>query len=1281
MRRTGRIYRGVAQVMALVMALSPVIVRADTMADFGREGQAYGKHIAPSAGSIGHVSGGTLTMPYADNASIELNKLFPGPGEGETADDYFPHSGDVDALESLSDSDSGMLDIGGAMNSSLGADANSDDPSIQGMAYEVIRQAEDRSRPDFENDPVLGMSDDLFYNIDNYGDAFPACSDASGNGYDPNSAVYNQCDRLSATSLSGTINHQYNSGVLKHYAGPINLNPCEGGESCFKLWIGQVGNNYWEGSCTIYESATEVLIDNPDAITKATLEYAKWDDYMQVWVGPADNEVKVWSGPHGDAFPPETEGKCELKTSWERDLSTDVTEYFKNVQPGEVVRFHIRVSVSGEGEGYGRIKIDYDPSKVVSGDNWDPTSEIDNALKTADQFGDTSLTCVDQPPSVGGCLSGQAVQVCESDFAPSPLPGISPLCKKVEWKANKDSYIGREHAWCEDYEANPSCGFVATQCADKNDDGSCKRYVDTYNCNSSSSSPACDLSTTLPEAFTACEQETTVTPVVENKKIHNYEVCEQTNILTGCEVEREVTVKDHHQQWNIARTCFDEEQLRYTPEHAGTMISGGASLNVTTAQNTSASIVESPNASNDWTTTVLLKGNKAPARETQATLSEVNYECATGSLSGTTCYSTNEAGEPVTSPATPVTNYYCATGWDKVDDGTCERWVEKCLDPASLNASVTFEGRYLEQTVNHFPDDEGVARCMMQSDNFTAVQWQCLDETPRTVAGEVIGSSRVSLLEGLYPNVMNNPEHLTSASTTDGRGSFCWRGRATYNPETGQSEFNVGSGSSWVDPEGNVHGIDNTLENTVTNTCRPLEEDPQCEFVREECTEGAEGHDDYCYVSNLVYDCGENVEVNNLTVNTTYTCPGETRCMGSDCLDLSKGQSQDFGKAASLLHAAEFMGDDMVCEGVDEDGHLEGDTNVVCKVFGGEAGECKKAVGGTVDCCEKPSNVSMQDYLTMVMSVPKLDAAIMGIEDKSLLSGAKSAYQVVREPMVSTFKEVTQPFTSYFDGISSQVDTLTSAVEDQAIKLVEGIKKKIAEMASKAMGNAATGGGVGAGGTVTAGAQEESAKSFTQTVLGDTGASVFSGLMAAYTAYVVTMLIIQTIYACEEEEFAMNAKRELKSCAYVGSYCKSEILGACIEKRESYCCFNSPLSRIIQEQARAQLGESWGSAKNPQCGGLTIDQIGALDWSSMDLGEWTAMLEVNGMYPDANNMNMEELTGTGSTLNLRLEDADAADNSPERLNAEERSMQRVQGIDTNAIMRGAEQTIGSSAVR
>ncbi|MCD8339041.1 MAG: conjugal transfer protein TraN, partial [Burkholderiales bacterium] len=60
----------------------------------------------------------------------------------------------------------------------------------------------------------------------------------------------------------------------------------------------------------------------------------------------------------------------------------------------------------------------------------------------------------------------------------------------------------------------------------------------------------------------------------------------------------------------------------------------------------------------------------------------------------------------------------------------------------------------------------------------------------------------------------------------------------------------------------------------------------------------------------------------------------------------------------------------------------------------------------------------------------------------------------------------------------------------------------------------------------------------------------------------------------------------------------------CIERAESYCCYNSRLARIIQEQGRDQINKSWGSAKNPDCSGFLIEELESLDFETMDLGEF-----------------------------------------------------------------------------
>lgn len=92
----------------------------------------------------------------------------------------------------------------------------------------------------------------------------------------------------------------------------------------------------------MFEQAITLKVVNPDAITSAVLEYAKWDDYMQVWLG----DQKVWSGPNNN-FPPETAGRCELSTSWERNPNTDLTARLKAVEPGleVLVKFAYRLRV------------------------------------------------------------------------------------------------------------------------------------------------------------------------------------------------------------------------------------------------------------------------------------------------------------------------------------------------------------------------------------------------------------------------------------------------------------------------------------------------------------------------------------------------------------------------------------------------------------------------------------------------------------------------------------------------------------------------------------------------------------------------------------------------------------------------------------------------------------------------------------------------------------------------------------------------------------------------
>ena len=114
----------------------------------------------------------------------------------------------------------------------------------------------------------------------------------------------------------------------------------------------------------------------------------------------------------------------------------------------------------------------------------------------------------------------------------------------------------------------------------------------------------------------------------------------------------------------------------------------------------------------------------------------------------------------------------------------------------------------------------------------------------------------------------------------------------------------------------------------------------------------------------------------------------------------------------------------------------------------------------------------------------------------------------------------------------------------------------------------------------------------------------------------MAVILIQLIWTCEQEEFELGAKRELKSCHDVGSYCKTKVLSACIERRKAYCCFNTPLARILNEQIRPQLGRGWGEADAPDCTGIDVSDFGRVDWDRVNLDEWLAILAETGHLPD-----------------------------------------------------------------
>lgn len=117
-----------------------------------------------------------------------------------------------------------------------------------------------------------------------------------------------------------------------------------------------------------------------------------------------------------------------------------------------------------------------------------------------------------------------------------------------------------------------------------------------------------------------------------------------------------------------------------------------------------------------------------------------------------------------------------------------------------------------------------------------------------------------------------------------------------------------------------------------------------------------------------------------------------------------------------------------------------------------------------------------------------------------------------------------------------------------------------------------------------------------------------------YTAAIVVAVQWLMTPQCSQNDMETSALKKSGYCHYVGTYCSERwnILGGsiCVQKKNAYCCFNSKLARLINEQGREQIDMGgWGTTSAPNCKGFTPEQFQSLDFGAMDLSEYYGYLE------------------------------------------------------------------------
>ncbi|WP_096179729.1 type-F conjugative transfer system mating-pair stabilization protein TraN, partial [Enterobacter hormaechei] len=104
---------------------------------------------------------------------------------------------------------------------------------------------------------------------------------------------------------------------------------------------------------------------------------------------------------------------------------------------------------------------------------------------------------------------------------------------------------------------------------------------------------------------------------------------------------------------------------------------------------------------------------------------------------------------------------------------------------------------------------------------------------------------------------------------------------------------------------------------------------------------------------------------------------------------------------------------------------------------------------------------------------------------------------------------------------------------------------------------------------------------------------------------------------CSSEEKALGKAKENKLTVSIGEFCSKKVLGVCLEKKRSYCQFDSKLAQIVQQQGRnGQLHIGFGKASSPDCRGITQTELQQIKFDKLDFSNFFDELQKNKKIPD-----------------------------------------------------------------
>jgi hypothetical protein len=450
--------------------------------------------------------------------------------------------------------------------------------------------------------------------------------------------------------------------------------------------------------------------------------------------------------------------------------------------------------------------------------------------------------------------------------------------------------------------------------------------------------------------------------------------------------------------------------------------------------------------------------------------------------------------------------------------------------------------------------------------------------------------------------------------------------------------------------------------------CQVYKDDPNCGILSSnpdpDFIDPATG-ESYSFTS--VYQCGVEYTIPGEDIVEEENCVASINCLSGDCITRADEINSDFGEATGQLSVANFIKQENSCAGQDSG------TATDCKIFDGNDSTCRQGSALGVDCCEDPTGASTLSYISGAYQM--MNTA----NDHGALDFLQPAVDSTYETMTGAWDQVVDSSTDVWDviadGFSSTYDNMigTTASEvttsvasnagtDISGQLITDVSSSTTDLTSAGIGET-----IGAFknqvmetaynglNTIYEGLGDVFIEKATENVGGDIvstfGVStLLSSIMFIYMIYNLANLAISLIYACEDEEFLMATQKAQGMCYLTGKTCAEEWLGSCVIDEYEYCCFDSPVARIIQEQAKTQFAMA-----DDDCSGFSMDQLQGIDWSQIDFSEWIDLLTLAGTIPTTRTVDMDSLSAGGAL--------DGGD----RQSVTGRTQDRLDNLDTEAV--------------